>query len=193
MDWVSVVLVAILAFLTWRAFRNGFVRELVTLGAAILAIPVAGVLYGKMYPKVVPIVDNEPLARLVAFLSIFFAVLIGGQVAAHLLKRTVNMLNLGVADDLAGALFGFVKAMIICQVLLIALVAFPDPDFRDSIDESPVAGALLDAAPPVLSVLPGRFDQAVHLFLDSFDVNPTASLDAKPTSTPTPRGTTGAR
>jgi len=34
----------------------------------ILAIPVAGVLYGKMYPKVLPIVDNEPLARLIAFL-----------------------------------------------------------------------------------------------------------------------------
>lgn len=186
MDWLSVFLIAVLALFTWRGFRNGFVRELVTLAAAILAVPVAGVLYSRMYPKVVPIVDNDLLARLVAFLSIFLAVIIAGQVGAHLLKRTVNMLNLGAADDLAGGVFGFVKAFIICQVLLVALVAFPEPDVRDEIDASPVAATMLEAAPPVLSVLPGRFNQAVDGFMDGVAAATGGREPAPATATPTP-------
>lgn len=170
MNWVTIVLVAILALLTWRAYRNGFVRELVSLAAAVLAVPVAGVLYADMFPKVQPIVDNEAAAKLVSFLAIFAGVIVGGQVVAYLLKRTVNILNLGAADNVAGALFGFVKAVVICQVLLIAFVVFPSPDVTETIDQSPVAGALLDSAPLVRAVLPDRVDNAVGRFLDGLPV-----------------------
>ena len=90
----------------------------------------------------------------------------GGQVAAHLLRRGVEILNLGAADQLAGAAFGFVKGIIICQVVLIAFVAFPRPDFRDDIDNSAAARTLLDGTPLVLTILPGAFDKAINLFLD---------------------------
>lgn len=188
MNWLSLVLAAILALLTWRAYRNGFVRELVSLGAAVVAIPVAGVFYDDMVPKVQPIVDNDTLARLVSFIAIFAGVVVGGQVAAHLLKQAVNLLNLGAADHVAGAIFGFVKAYIICQVILIALVAFPSPDLTDAIDESSVAAFLLDSAPPVLAVLPDRFDTQISRFLSGLPSSgllaPTAT--ATPVATPTP-------
>jgi hypothetical protein len=106
---------------------------------------------------------------------------VGGQVAAHLLKRTAEILNLGVLDRLAGGAFGFLKAVFIAQVVLIALVTFPKPDFRDDIDGSPVAKRLLDAAPTVLAFLPEAFDRGIDLFeeLDSLD-------DGLETPTPTP-------
>ena len=89
MNWLSLLLVAAIALVTWRAYRTGFVRELVSLGAVILAIPIAGIFYDDMYPKVHPIVDSRLLANLISFLAIFVAVIIGGQVASHLLKRVV--------------------------------------------------------------------------------------------------------
>lgn len=166
MTWLTILIAAVLALMTYRAYRNGFVRELVSLCAVILAVPLAGIFYDDMYPKVHPIVDDEPLAKLISFLAILFGVIIAGQVGAHLLKRTVLLLNLGFADQLAGAAFGLFKGVVICQVVLIALVVFPNPDLRDSIDESPLATRLLDAAPLVLAVLPAAFNDGLDLFLD---------------------------
>ncbi len=114
MNWLSIALLVVIGLSTWRAFVNGFIRELVSLCVAILAIPIAGVFYDDLYRKLSPIISNETLAKLVAFLAILAGVIIAGQVVAHLLKRTVAMLNLGAADRLAGAAFGFLKAVIIC-------------------------------------------------------------------------------
>jgi membrane protein required for colicin V production len=181
-NWLSVVLIAAIAFMTWRAYSNGFIRELVSLSVVILAIPLAGVFYDDMYPKVHPIIDSENLASLVSFLAILGGVIVAGQVAAHLLKGVVAMLNLGAADRLAGAAFGFAKAVVVCQVLLIALVVFPKPDIQGAIDDSAVAQALLDSAPAVLTFLPGTFDTALDLFLSG-----AAAVDqALPGKTPTP-------
>lgn len=192
MNWLTLVLIAILGFITWRAYRNGFVRELVSLSAVILAIPLAGVLYDDLYRKVHPIINSEPLAYLVSFLAIMAGVIIAGQVAAHLLKQTVALLNLGAADQLAGAAFGLLKGILACQVVLLALVVFPKPDLRDAIDGSVLATKLLDAAPPVLAVLPGRFDSGLHAFLDGVE-NVVPGLGPAPrpgtTPSPTPAGT----
>lgn len=164
MNWVTFVLLGIIGVLTWRAYRNGFVRELVSLSAMILAVPIAGIFYDDMFPKVEPIVDSRPLASLISFLALFTGVIIAGQVAAHVLKQAVELLNLGLADRLAGALFGFLKAVILCQVLLIALVVFPKPDIRNAIEASPLATALLDWAVLLLAILPDRFEAALDAF-----------------------------
>ena len=182
MDWLSILLVAVIAFVTWRAYVNGFVRELVSLCAVILAIPMAGIFYDDLYPKVNPIITNDTLAALVSFISIMAGVIILGQVASHLIKQAVAMLNLGAADHVTGGLFGFLKAVIVIQVLLIALVHFPRPDVRDSIDDSPVASGLLDYAPLPLAILPGDFETAIDGFLDG--VIPV--VEGEPTATPEP-------
>lgn len=173
MDWVSLLIVAVVGFLTWRAWRNGFIRELVSLAAVVLAIPIAGLFYDDLFPKIEPIIDNPLAAALVSFIALLAGVIIGGQVAAHLLRQGAEMLNLGAADQLAGAAFGFLKAILVCQIILVALVAFPRPDLRDDIDRSTVATILLDGSPLVLSILPGAFDRSIDLFLEGDD-----SLDA---------------
>lgn len=183
MNWVTIVLVAVIGTLTFRGYRNGFVRELVGLCALILAVPMAGILYDDMYPKVEPIVDNEEAAALISFIAIMAGVIIAGVVIAHLLKSSVEMLNLCKLDDLAGGAFGFIKAAILCQVVLIALVVFPSPDLTDDIDGSPVATALLDAAPAVLVILPGKFGDALDVFLDQVEEVANGIL---PPKTPTP-------
>lgn len=169
MNWVSIALVLVIGWITWRAYATGFLRELVSLCALIIAVPLAGVLYDDLGAKIHPIVNSATLANLIGFLGILFGVVVGGQVVAHLLKRTVNLLNLGWADDWAGAAFGFVKAVVLCQVVLLALVVFPKPDFRDDIDDSPVAGWLLEAAPAMLALLPGQFENSLNRFLDGVE------------------------
>ena len=183
MNWLTIVLVAAIGFVTWRAYMNGFVRELVSLSAAILAIPMAGIFYPHLYRKLHPIITNDQAAYLVAFLAILIGVIIAGQVTAHLLKRAVAMLNLGAADKLVGAAFGFAKVVIVCQVVLIALVRFPNPNLQTSINDSQVATELLTTAPAVLAFLPGGFESAINVFLDG--VHAAQGLSpATPTAVP---------
>lgn len=164
-NWLTLLLLAILGLMTFRAYRNGFVRELVSLASVIVAVAVAGVFYDDLYPKIDPIVDNVVIAALIAFLSLFGAVIVAGQVAAFLLKQSVQMLNLGGADQLAGGAFGLLKGVLICQVILVALVVFPDPDLRQDIDDSAVARPMVNGAPVVLALLPGGFADRVEDFL----------------------------
>ena len=177
MNWVSLVIIVIVALLTWRAFRRGFLRELVGLAALILAVPVAGVFYDDMVPKVEPIIDNSLASALISFLAILIGVIVAGQLIGYLLRRSVDVLNLGGADRVAGAAFGFLQGALLCQVLLVALVNFPEPDVRTHIDDSPVATGLLDGAPFVLSILPDQFDDAVDLFRESVDLLDDIELD----------------
>lgn len=170
-----------MGFVTWSAWRTGFIREVVSFAATVLAIPIAGVFYKQMTPKVNPIVDNLDLARMISFAAILLGVIIAGQVAGHLLKRTVSILNLGVVDRLAGAGFGFLKAAIICQVVLVALVVFQKPDISDAIDGSPVAGKLIDTTPAILAVLPAAFDNGVKGFQKAY-----SQINRLPIPTPTP-------
>jgi uncharacterized membrane protein required for colicin V production len=164
MNWLTIVLLVFIGLLSFRAYRNGFVRELVSLSAVILAIPLAGIFYDDMLPKVDPIIDNEKLASLISFLAIFLGVVIAGQVASYLLREAVRMLNLGALDSVAGGLFGFLKAVIAAQAVLSAFVLFPSPDLHGSIEDSELAQRLLDTAPLVLALLPGQFDRAIELF-----------------------------
>jgi uncharacterized membrane protein required for colicin V production len=181
MNWLTIVILVVLAFLTFRAYQNGFIREIVSLSAVILAIPIAGLFYERMATKVHPIVDSVPLANLISFLAIMGGVIIGGQVASYLLKGTVQALNLGAIDHSAGAIFGFIKGVVACQTILIALVVFPKPDLQDEIDDSPLARGLVDTAPLVLAILPSGFDHAVHLFLTT-----ARNVDSQLGGTPTP-------
>lgn len=181
MNWLDILLAVVIGLSTFNGYRNGFIRELVSIASVILAIPVAGIFYDDMFPKVEPIVDNEDLAALLSFVAILAGVIIGGQVAAHLLRRTAEILNLGVLDRLAGGAFGFLKAVIVAQVLLVALVTYPKPDLREDIDASPVAQRLLDTAPTVLAFLPDVFDEGIDLFQEYID-----SLGADGTGAPAP-------
>ena len=164
MNWLDIVLLGAIGFSAYRGYSNGFIRELVSIASVILAIPLAGIFYDDLFPKVEPIVRNEDFAAIVSCRAILIGVIIGGQVAAHMLKRTAEILNLGVLDRLAGAAFGFFKAVVVAQVLLIALVTYPRPDLREDIDGSQVAQRLLDSAPTVLAFLPSTFDEGIDLF-----------------------------
>src|SRR4030042_6958620 len=163
MNWLDGVILVVLIWFIFAAFNAGFIREVVTIVSAVLGVVLAGLFYERLADDVGTFIDSERAARTVAFLLIFGAVALAGQVAAMLLKETAGLLMLGTFDHLAGAVFGLAKGVVIVQVLLILFATYPSLGLDDAISGSELSPVFTEDAPILLPVLPAEFDAAKHL------------------------------
>jgi len=136
----------------------------VTIFAAILGVVLAGLFYKDLADDVLDFIDNEEVAKVIAFAAIFVATAVAGQLGAMLLKPTVSVLQLGIFDQLAGAAFGFVKAMVFVEIFLIVFVTYDQLGLRETIDDSFFGSFIVEGIPILLRILPGEFETAVDAF-----------------------------
>ena len=110
MHWLDLIIVAVISWLTYRAFTIGLIREVVTTVAVILGAVLAGQFYGELSADIAFAIEDETWRDFVAFGSIFIGAIVIGQVGASLLRRAASVLLLGWVDRIGGAAFGFVRA-----------------------------------------------------------------------------------
>lgn len=161
MNYVDIAIVVLVAWFTFSAFSAGIIREVVTMTGVALGVVLAGLFYQDLASDVKLAVDNENAANIIAFLVIFGACFLAGQLAGMLLKHTASLLMLGTFDHLFGAAFGFLKGMVIVEVALILFVTFPAFGLKDHIRDSMFGPMFLDGIPVLLRVLPVEFRNAV--------------------------------
>lgn len=164
MNWLDAVIIVVVLWFTVAAFSAGFIRETVTIFAAILGVVLAGLFYKDLADDVLLAIDNEKVARIVAFAAIFVATALAGQLGAMLLKPTVSVLQLGIFDQLAGAAFGLVKAMVFIEIFLLVFVTYPTLGLAETIDGSLFGSFIVEGIPILLRILPGEFQTAVDAF-----------------------------
>ncbi len=162
MNWLDVLVVATIAWFTFSAFWAGVIREVVTIIGVALGIVLAGLFYQDLADDVKLVVDADNASHIIAFLLIFGACALAGQLAAMVLKQTAALLMLGTFDHLFGAVFGLVKGVVVVEILMIVFVTFPALGLRETIDESMFGPLLLNGIPFLLKVLPSEFDSAVE-------------------------------
>lgn len=165
MNWLDIVIVLVILFFTATAFTSGLIREVVTLVSAVVGIVVAGLFYDDLARDVLTFIDDKNTARAVGFLVLLGAVYLFGQLFAIMLKQVAAVLLLGWADRMGGALFGFLKGLVVVEAVLILLVTYPQLGLRPDIDGSALASVFLDAVPVLLLILPGEFETAVDAFV----------------------------
>lgn len=169
MNWLDGAIIALIVWLTYAAFKAGFIREMVTVVATILGIIIAGLFYQNLAEDVLVFIDNETLARILGFAIIFGAIVMAGQMVAMILKPTINLMQLGIFDQLAGAAFGFVKAIVFIQIFLILFITYPKWGLDETINDS-VFGSqtvrLVDKIPIIVKMLPAEFEGEVDRFID---------------------------
>ena len=163
LHWLDLVIVAIIAWLTLRALSVGLIREVVTSVAVIGGAILAGYFYAELADDIAFAIEDETWRELVAFAAIFIGAVVIGQIAATLLHRTSRILLLGPADRIGGAAFGFLKAIVIVEVLLLAAITFPvSSELDEALEESTLAPAFIDGLPLIQRVLPGEFEEAAE-------------------------------
>jgi membrane protein required for colicin V production len=163
MNWLDIAIVLIVAFFVTTAFSAGLIRELVTLVSVVVGVVVAGLFYNDLARDVLVFIDNKDTADIVAFLVLLGAIYLAGQLIAIMLKQVAAVLLLGWADRIGGAVFGLLKGLVVVEALLIAFVTF-NVGLNNTIENSVLASAFLDAAPVLLTILPDNFERAVDAF-----------------------------
>jgi uncharacterized membrane protein required for colicin V production len=165
-NWLDGVIIAVILWLTFAAFQAGFIREIITVVAALIGVALAGLFYQDLAEDVLTFIDNDELAAIVAFGSIFLGAALVGQLLAMVLKPTLKMLQLGIVDQLGGATFGFIKALIFIQVFLLVFITYPRWDLYDAIDGSFFGTLMLEYGEFMERILPADFDIAVDNFVN---------------------------
>src|SRR2546422_6635779 len=165
MNWLDFAIIFVLIGFVAAAYAAGLIREAVTLVAAILGIIIAGLLYDDLAADILVFMDDEDAAQAISFLILVGAVYMFGQIIALMLSRTASLLMLGWADRAGGAVFGFLKGLLVVQALLIVLAAYPSLGMEDAVAGSQLAPYFVDDVDVLLWVLPDNFDARIERFL----------------------------
>ncbi|PVX52520.1 membrane protein required for colicin V production [Balneicella halophila] len=119
MVWIDIVLLIIILWFAYKGFRNGFIVELTTFAALILAI--WGALKYRLFTteflhdKLGMQGDYLPfLSFVITFLVILVAVSIIGKV----ITQALHIAQLGILNRLLGLIFGLLKIGIILSLVV---------------------------------------------------------------------------
>lgn len=166
MNWLDIVLGAVLLFSGIAALRNGLTREIVRIVA--LAVGVMGALwfYDALAAELT-FITSPALAKFSAFLGILFGSMLTGAVLAWILDKFWGATGLRWFDRLLGGGFGLVRGWIAATVLLLGLVAFvPIAGVHRAVAESNLAPLVLHSARAASYVAPRALRQA---YTDNFE------------------------
>lgn len=116
---VDLVVIAVILLSALLAFMRGFLREVLSIGAWIVAGFAAWFGWPLLAPVAGQYIDHELIAIAASAAAIFIVVLIVLTIVVHLLTRGVHQSALGPLDRSLGLLFGIVRgALIICVILM---------------------------------------------------------------------------
>lgn len=107
-----------------RAALDGLFRAVFNLAGLLLGLPLAFWGYADLALDLRNLLTSPPLAQLVAFVLILAAVALLASLLGRLFRRGIRTVGLGFADRLGGAIFGFVRGLLIGSALLLAITAF---------------------------------------------------------------------
>jgi len=159
MGLIDVLLMIPLGWFAFKGFRNGFIREV----TALLAL-VAGVWVASRFSWFIGgyiergIGSSQQYVSVAAFALTFVGVLVLMHAAGRIATKMVQMIALGLANSLAGALFAFVKTAFIISVVIYIAGEF-DPKGRliksEWRENSVLYGPVASVAPALLPAAAG--------------------------------------
>ena len=123
MNWLDIILLVILILTAIIGIFKGLVKEVIVLVAVIAGLVLASLYYEGTAGVFDTFVKNKLLSNFLGFLLIFVAVLVVGGILGHLITKAMKG-PLALVNRLFGAIFGAVKGVLICGILVFALFTF---------------------------------------------------------------------
>jgi len=145
MTWFDYAVIVIVGLSVLLAAFRGVVREITALGGWVAALILSG-LFAQELAQWLPSSLSLILRAVIAYLVIFFGVLLLSGVIGLLLAKLFHAAGLGVTDRAVGALFGFLRGAVIVfiGVMFAGLTSLPnEPFWREAALSGPVETAVL--------------------------------------------------
>lgn len=136
MNGFDIGLVVILLLSIMLGLLKGLTRVLIGIGALIAAFMLAAQLHGGLAAQLHGTGIPEPALMLLAYLMIFFAVMLSGGLLAYFVRKLLRAAMLSWADRMAGAALGLVATLLVAALLVLPIVAyapFGEGALRDSV------------------------------------------------------------
>ena len=125
MNYLDIIIAIILFIFGWKGLRKGLIIEVVTLLAFGAGI------YGAMHFSdftAAHLQDfleiNPKYLNTIAFVLTFIILVVLVNLIGKLVSKAIKSMNLGFFDKLGGFLFGIIKGVLLCSVLLMVLNNF---------------------------------------------------------------------
>lgn len=127
MNYVDVILCAIIGFFVIKSALRGAIRELFSLLALIFAY----ILSCRYYPLIVALlqtsIGNRWAQIIIAFVAIFIPVYLCIKIIGWLIAKFIKAIHLSPLDRIAGVLIGAAKGyLIVCFIIIMLLLALPE-------------------------------------------------------------------
>ncbi len=161
MNWLDIVILILLVVSILTGLKIGLIKAVLSLVGVVVGVVLAGQ-YSVALAGHLTFISQPSLAKIAAFAIILIVVMIIAAVLASIIKWAVSAVMLGWVNRLGGAVFGLVLGAIFCGALLAMWVKFLG--IAETVEESALAGLLLDGFPMVLTLLPGEFDSVRSFF-----------------------------
>jgi membrane protein required for colicin V production len=167
MNWLDVVLLAILAVSVALSFRKGLSREVIGLASVILAILLGIWFYGAAGSFLEPYLSSRGLANFAGFLLVFCGVLLLGHLVSYIVGRFLKVTGLSIFDHMLGAVFGALRGILISVALILAIMAFSQGDKPPaSVVNSRTAPYMVDAARGFAALAPHELKEGFRKTYD---------------------------
>ena len=169
MNWLDVVLLALLGFSVIAGVMKGLVREIFSLGGVILAI-----LLGLMFaPTLQPTFDRwipvASAAYAAGFLCVFVVVMILVEIVARFVQKLVKLVRLTLMNRVLGGAFGLLRGILIATIVILGVTLFAEPG--DSLlAGSKVTPVLTKSATLFAPLLPDEVEQGLRDQIDALEI-----------------------
>jgi membrane protein required for colicin V production len=162
MNWLDVVFAITFGVSVFSGFRKGMVRIGIGFAATLLGFLLAAWFYGTAGSLIVDLVGSRTVANFLGFLMVFTGVIAGGAFVSFLIAKALKIAGLSWADRAFGGLFGVVRGVVVCVVLLLVLMAFPLSRARQSVADSVIAPYVIEASNVLAAATPNEIRQGVQ-------------------------------
>jgi membrane protein required for colicin V production len=150
-NWLDIVLLVILILTAIVGIFKGLVKQVIGLAAVIAGLVLASLYYEGAAGIFGTFVKNKLLGNFLGFLLIFVVVLVAGGILGHLITKAMKG-PLALANRLFGGIFGAVKGVLICGILVFALFTFQVA--KPALETSVLAPVCLGVTRAAINMIP---------------------------------------
>jgi len=120
-DWI-ILLALVLSVV--QAASSGFFQEAFGIAGLVFGYLIAAWQYRHLAGYFAPFISSQWLGEIVAFLAIFFGVMVLAGVLGKIVRWIVKEAGLNVVDRFLGGVLGLVRGCLVVAIVLVSMTAF---------------------------------------------------------------------